>query len=82
MHGAGRAVKFWTARACFRRKVLRLKRPRAPGGRGVRQRSWRRESKLSPPSLRVILGEEYPDINALEYRFLSLLAGRNEQENM
>ncbi len=31
--------------------------------------------------LRYILVDEYQDINDLEYRFLSLLAGRNEKES-
>ena len=31
--------------------------------------------------LKYILVDEYQDINALEYRFLSLLAGRNEKES-
>lgn len=39
---------------------------------------WR-DTLLS--GLRFILVDEYQDIDALEYRFLSLLAGRNEQES-
>ena len=60
----------------FSKRLLRSFQEESEADYGISD--WR-DRLLS--GLKFILVDEYQDINDLEYRFLSLLAGRNEKES-